>query len=107
MAITIEEHDRKITVAIEGEEYALLERAARALNSCSWTKNDNTPLSVFENFTWAWLEDIFTERGKLAEDILGGCATDPATFTDAPEPLHSQRLTELREAFKAAGLWAK
>jgi hypothetical protein len=104
MSIRITDSNRALTVTIDGDEFGLMERAARAMNACKWTDGDNTPKSVFESFVWDWLEDVWERRGELAESILDAVATDPARLIPAPEPLHSERKEELKAAFRAEGL---
>jgi hypothetical protein len=104
MSILITDSNRALTVTIDGDQFGLLERAARAINACKWTEDDNTPKSVFQSFVWDWLEDIWENRGALAESILEGIATDNEGLTSAPEPLHSERLAELKAAFEAENL---
>jgi len=92
------EPKRRIVVIIEGERYDNLERVAQAMNGVSWCDTDNTPETVFENFVFPWSEDFLDSPARLAESILDGIATSEDGRT-APEPLHTERLKELKAAF--------
>ena len=89
---------RRITFTVDGERYANLERAARAMNKTSWC-NGNTPESVFEEFVICWAEQFLDSPYELCDTILGGIATSDDNMTDAPEPMHTARIAELRNAF--------
>ena len=102
---TIKTNGHSLVVTIDGDEYANLARAADALNSASWTDDDNTPETVFREFVWSWARQNLTEPRELANDILDGIATgDPGSAYDAEDPEHKRRLAELEERFKEAGL---
>lgn len=90
---------RRITFTVDGERYANLERVAQAMNKTSWC-NGNTPESVFEEFVICWAEGFLDSPYELCDTILGGIATgDENTTDDAPEPIHTARIEELRKAF--------
>jgi len=89
---------RRITFTVDGERYANLERVARAMNQTSWC-NGNTPESVFEEFVISWAEDFPDSPYELCDTILSGIATSDDNKGEAPEPLHTARIDELREAF--------
>ena len=90
---------RRITFTVDGERYANLERVARAMNKTSWC-NGNTPESVFEEFVLCFTECLLDSPSELCDAILGGIATgNENTRDDAPEPMHTARIEELREAF--------
>ena len=89
---------RRITFTVNDEQYTNLERVARAMNQTSWC-NDNTPESVFEGFVLPCMEDFLNSPYELCDLILGGIATDDDNMTEAPEPMHTVRIEELREAF--------
>ena len=90
---------RRITFTVDGERYANLERVAQAMNKTSWCCNDNTPESVFKEFALPCVENFLDSPAELCELILGGIATSDENMTDAPEPMHSARIAELRKAF--------
>jgi hypothetical protein len=109
MAIKIRNGARGIHVTIDGEELDALERAALAMNRISWGDKDppNTAFTVFRAFVWPWAGQFLEDPSQMAMDILDGIATDDDGMTSAPEPVHSQRLAELRAAFEAEGLLEK
>ena len=89
---------RCITFTVDGERYANLERVARAMNQTSWC-NGNTPESVFEEFVISWAENFLDSPYELCDTILSGIATSDDGLTEAPEPMHTARIAELRNAF--------
>ena len=102
---TIKTNGKSLVVTIDGEQYANLERVADALNRVSWGDGGNTAESIFAAFVWSG-EELLTSPGLVAGNILAGIATDNENMTEAPEPLHSQRIAELKKAFEDAGiLW--
>lgn len=109
MAIKITESKGALHVKIDGEEFDLLARIARAMNRCAaWCDDDNSPLTVFRNFSFIEVaREELTTPGMLADAILDGIGTDTETGGKAPEPLHGQRIAELRAAFEAEGLLEK
>ena len=89
---------RRITFTVDGERYARLERVARAMNKTSWC-NGNTPETVFEEFVLPFAENLLDSPAELCDFILGGIATSDDNMTEAPEPMHTARIAELRNAF--------
>lgn len=105
MSIKVTERKNALHVTIDGTEYTRLARVAEAMNTCKWCDGDNTPLSVFLGF--AFLDPVreeLTTPGMFEENILDAIGTDDKTGGTAPEPLHSERIAELRAAFEAGGL---
>ena len=90
--------EKKITLVIDGEWYQNLKRVADTMNTVSWC-DDNTAESVFEEFVFPWMLDFLRSPKELAGSILDGIATGE-DGEDMPEPVHSQRIEELRAAFK-------
>ena len=90
---------RRITFTVDGERYARLERVARAMNKTSWCCSDNTPETVFKEFVLPWAENLLDSTAELCDSILGGIATSDDNLTEAPEPMHTARIAELRNAF--------
>lgn len=95
--------ERTITLTIDGSRYDLLERVANAMNSVSWCSG-NTPESVFDEFVSPLAEDMLDSPSDLCDFILSGIATGDEGRT-APEPKHTVRLSELRDAFAAIGIF--
>lgn len=89
---------RRITFTVDGERYANLERVARAMNKTSWC-NDNTAESIFKWFVLPFAENFLDSPAELCDTILSGIATSDDNMTCAPEPMHTARIDELREAF--------
>jgi hypothetical protein len=102
----IEDTGSALVVTIDGDAYQNIRRVVDALNSASWTDGDNTPALLFENWILDLVEDVLHDPAHLAEDILDSVATDDEVATAAPEPVHSQRIADLRAAFVAAGILA-
>lgn len=90
---------RRITFTVEGEQYARLERVARAMNKTSWCCGDNTPETVFKEFVLPWAENSLNSTAELCGTILDGIATSDDNTGEAPEPMHTARIAELRNAF--------
>ncbi len=90
---------RTITVTISGERYDLLERIANAMNSVSWCSSDNTPESVLAGFALPYTASLLDSPRELCDTILDGIGTSDDWTGDAPEPIRSARLDELRRAF--------
>ena len=92
---------KRITLTIDGERYAALERVAEALNGIPWCDNDNTPESVFFGWLWPFADGPMRDTRELCETVEGSFDTgyDPET------PEDKARLAEVRAAFKAAGLY--
>ena len=89
---------RRIVVVIEGEQYDNLGRVAQAMNGVKWCEGDNTAESVFNEFVWHWDGVMLNSPAEISESVLGGIATGE-DGGDAPEPLHTERLKELKAAF--------
>ena len=89
---------RRITFTVDGERYARLERVARAMNKTSWC-NGNTPETVFEEFVLPFAETFLDSSDELCFSILTGIATSDDNKGEAPEPMHTARIAELRNAF--------
>lgn len=102
--IRMTESNGALCVTIDGEQYENLAKVAASMNRLAWTDGDNTPLSVFRNFTFSLPEQLLNEPGELAQYVCGGIATGEGG-KDAPPPLHEQRLAEMRATFQADGLW--
>ncbi len=90
---------RRITFTVDGERYARLERVARAMNKTSWCCNDNTPETVFKEFVLPGAESLLDSPAELCGFILSGIATSDDNAGEAPEPMHTARIAELRNAF--------
>ncbi len=90
---------RRITFTVDGERYARLERVARAMNQTSWCMDDNTAKSVFKEFVLPAAETLLDSTAELCDFILGGIATSDDNKGEAPEPMHTARIAELRNAF--------
>ncbi len=91
------EQKRRITFTVDGERYANLERVAQAMNKTSWCTG-NTPESVFEEFVLPCVENFLDSPAELCEFILNAIATSDDGRM-APEPMHTARITDLRNAF--------
>ncbi len=89
---------RRITFTVDGERYSRLERVARAMNKTSWC-NGNTPETVFEEFVLPFAETFLDSSDELCFSILDGIATSDDNTGEAPEPMHTARIAELRNAF--------
>jgi len=100
----IQDLGNALQVTIERDEYRVLQRVASAMNSTSWSDGDNTPETLARDWLLELVENELHNPAELAADILDGIATDDEGLTEAPEPLHSQRLAELRLAFESAGV---
>ena len=96
---TAKKKQGSITVTIDGERYRTLERIARAMNGIAWCDDDNTPESVFEAFVFTAAEQMLKDTRELCGFICDGISTGEDGM-DAPEPLHSARIAELRAAFR-------
>lgn len=94
----ISKRDRRIVVIIEGEQYDNLKRVAQVMNCVSWCCGDNTAETVFNEFIWHWDTCTLNSVREIAEFVSGAIATGD-DGQDAPEPLHTERLKELRTAF--------
>ena len=90
---------RRITFTVNDEQYANLERIAGAMNNVQWTCCDNTAESVFNLFVRPLVENCLDSPAELCELISSGIATSDDTPTAAPEPIHTARIAELRNAF--------
>ena len=92
-----------ITIAITGRRYKNLKKVADVLNGVSWCDNDNTAEGLFDAFVFPFLDDYLDSPKQLAENILG-CIATGKDGVSVPEPLHSERLKELRAAFSVFGV---
>lgn len=100
----IEDTGSALVVTIDGDAYRNIRRVVDALNSATWTDGDNTPALLFEDWILDLVDEELHDPAHLAESILDAVATDDDGTGSAPEPLHSQRIAELRAAFVAAGI---
>lgn len=98
MSVEVRKRGRALCVRVDGDEFALLERTAAAMNRPGWTDGDNTALTVFLDWVLSWTDDFFEAPGPLAASILDGIDTG-RTGTE-----HRRRLAELETAFREAGL---
>jgi len=92
---------RRITLTIDGERYAALERVAEALNGIPWCDKDNTPESVFREWVWPFADGPMRDPRELCELVEGSFDTGHAPGT----PADRTRLAEVRAAFVAHGLY--
>ena len=83
---------RSISIKIDGEDYANLQRLADAMNSVGWCDNDNTPETIVKAFFWH-IEDYRT----MCDDVADGIDTGFADGT----PQDHERKKALRVAFAA------
>lgn len=98
--ISITDTNGALHVTVDGEQYANLAKVAASMNRAPWTDGDNTPQSVFENFTFSLTEQFLNTPAEMAEDILS-CVD---TGAKEPSPLYKQRIAELKAAFVADGI---
>jgi hypothetical protein len=94
---------KRITLTIDGERYAVLERVAEALNGIPWCENDNTPESVFREWVWPFADGPMRDPRELCGLVEGSFETG---FPDGT-PEDMARLAEVRAAFEAAGLYGE
>ena len=94
---------KRITLTIDGERYAVLERVAEALNGIPWCENDNTPESVFREWVWPFADGPMCYPRELCGLVEESFDTGYAEGT----PEEMARLADVRAAFKAAGLYSK
>lgn len=94
---------KRITLTVDGERYALLERVAEALNGIPWCDKDNTPESVFHGWVWPFADGPMRDPRELCGLVEGSFETG---FPDGT-PEGMARLADVREAFEAAGLYGE
>ena len=94
---------RSITITIDGERYALLERVAEALNGIPWCEHDNTPESVFYEWVWPFADGPMRDPRELCMLVVESFDTGYAPDT----PADRARLAEVRAALVAAGLYGE
>ena len=94
---------KRITLTVDGERYAALERVAEALNGIPWCDKDNTPESVFHEWVWPFADGPMRDPRELCELVEGDFDTGHAPGT----PADRARLADVRAAFKAAGLYGE
>lgn len=76
---TKKQAEKKVTITVSAEDYAMLARCAKALNRVAWTGGDNTPATVIENFC------LCLDGKAVFENIVNGIDTQarPASQADA------------------------
>ena len=92
---------KRITLTIDGERYAALERVAEALNGIPWCCSDNTAESVFREWVWPFADDPTRNPREWCGLVEGSFDTGYADGT----PEDRARIAEVRAAFEAAGLY--
>lgn len=102
-AAQINETPKRITLTIDGERYAVLERVAEALNGIPWCANDNTPESVFREWVWPFADGPMRDPRELCGLVEESFDTGYAEGT----PEETARLADVRAAFEAAGLYGE
>lgn len=87
----------KLRKRIGGDAYAMLEKIAKAMNSVSWTDNDNTPVSLYREFLLSHRKNPAGWARSIVLHIVTGAK-------NSVEDL--KRRDELRAAFESGGLAA-
>lgn len=82
---------KQVTVTISADEYAALEKIAKAMNSVKWCGDDNTVASVIEGFA------LTLDADNGMENIINGIDT----LTD-DQKVAEKRLDALNDAIATA-----
>ena len=90
---TADTQTHEITIAINGEDYANLQRIADAMNSVEWCCDDNTPQTILTVFM-LWLSGYDEMCEYILDAIDTGCDDDTAEG--------EKRKCVLKKAFSAA-----
>lgn len=89
---TADNETRTISIEINGEAYADLQRMADAMNSVEWCDNDNTPESIVKEFLL-----VISNYYEMCETVAG----DIYTGFDDGTPQERERIKALHVAFAA------
>ena len=89
---TADNETRTISIEINGEAYADLQRMADAMNTVEWCDNDNTPESIVKEFLL-----VISNYYEMCEMVTEGIYTG---FEDGT-PQERERIKALNAAFAA------